>query len=243
MTALHLVATSKPARAPSLYNQLARCRARDLPDVDLLAALLGGGTRRRRALADRLLAEAGSVWGMGRLGLRCLREMGVSAAQAARLAACFELGRRAGAEPVWPDSVREPHDAYRCVAPHFTSLDRERFVVVVLDAKSRPRHVAIAAEGSIDACPVDAREVFAPAMRERGSAVLVAHNHPSGDLTPSPEDVALTDRLVAAGMLLGIPLVDHILIGAVTPAPRWMSFAERGLMAAPVRRAKRSRGA
>jgi len=117
------------------------------------------------------------------------------------------------------------------VARELAGSERECFVVVVLDIKNRPRHVSTVFVGSVDACPVDPREVFTPALRERGSAILVAHNHPSGDPTPSPEDLILTERLVEAGATLGIPVLDHIVVGRRKDGgPRFVSMAERGLL-------------
>ena len=128
-------------------------------------------------------------------------------------------------------AVREPGDAYRCVARHFNGMERESFVVVVLDVKNRPRHVATVAQGSVDICLVDPREVFAVAIRERGTAVLVAHNHPSGDPEPSGEDLLLTERLAEGGVILGIPVLDHIIVGRKTAQNNgYVSLAERGLM-------------
>lgn len=214
-----------------LYSIISLVGARNLGDIDLVAATLSGNLARRRRLAERLLDEVGSLWGVARLGLRSLRELGLGRAESARLKACIELGRRAAFEPPPGTAVREPRDAYRCVAGHLTDRERERFVVVVLDVKNRPRHIATVFVGSVDACPVDPREVFTPALRERGSAVLVAHNHPSGDPTPSPEDVILTERLVDAGGILGIPVLDHLIVGRGSDGtPRFVSMAQRGLL-------------
>ena len=157
---------------------------------------------------------------------------GLGPEEATRLGACLELGRRASIPPSDGRAVHQPRDAFDCVAAQFAGEERERFVVVVLDVKNRPRHLRVISEGAIDVCPVDPREVFAVALRERGSAILVAHNHPSGDATPSTEDVALTERLAAAGTLLGIPLLDHIIVGRLTDAaePRFTSLAEQGVI-------------
>jgi DNA repair protein RadC len=225
-------ALCEPAtRRGYLFSLISLVGARQLGDIDLVAATLSGNLARRRRLAERLLDEVGSLWSVARLGLRPLRELGLGQAESARLKACIELGRRAAFEPPPGTAVREPRDAYRCVAEHLTDRERERFVVVVLDVKNRPRHIATVFVGSVDACPVDPREVFTPALRERGSAVLVAHNHPSGDPTPSPEDVILTERLVDAGAILGIPVLDHLVVGREADGnPRFVSMAQRGLL-------------
>jgi len=196
------------------------------PTASLLAALLHGSPARRAALAEHLLAEVG----LGRLGRAGdVGDAGAGAAEAARVAAAVELGRRALAPPPPAASITAPQQAYAAVAPRLVGAETERFVVVVVDVRNRPLHVCTVAAGAVDSCPVDPREVFLPAVRERGSAVLVAHNHPSGDPTPSPEDIALTRRLHSAGELLGLPLLDHIIVGA---PPRFHSFAEAGMLAA-----------
>ncbi len=214
-----------------LYRRVSMYGAAELSDGELLATVLSGDHARRRALADRVITEVGSLWGVARLGIAPLRDIGLGPCEAARLKACIELGRRSVVGPMPRSAVREPRDAYRCVARRLATCDRERFVVVVLDVKNRPRYVSTVFEGSVDACPIDPREIFAPALRERGTAILVAHNHPSGDPTPSKEDLILTDRLVEAGSLIGIPVLDHIIVGhRPDGGAHYISLAERGLI-------------
>lgn len=222
----------------TLYRQVAMYGASTVADTELVISLLSGSRQRRTEIVESLLGDACSVWGLSRLSIQTLGQHGLSRVEALRLKAGLELGRRAAAEPIPHHAVHEPGDAYRCVAPSFAGEERERFVVVVLDIKNRPRHVSTVAEGSVDLCPVDPREVFATALRERGSAVLVAHNHPSGDPNPSREDLELTERLVKAGTLLGIPVLDHIIVGRVRERAdeSYVSLAERGLMPGPDRR-------
>ena len=232
--------TFVPAAEPSmrssyLYRTLAYAGADKLADLELVAAVLSGDEAKRRLRAERLIAEVGSLWGVARVGVHTLTELGLTPSEALRLSASLELGRRALVEPTQRQAVREPADAYRCVAPLLLGTPRERFLVVVLDVKNRPRHIACVTEGSVDACPVDPREVFGPALRERGSAVVVAHNHPSGDPTPSAEDLALTDRLAQVGAVVGVPVLDHIIVGSATVdgQGRYVSLAERGVIKAP----------
>lgn len=228
---LKLPRVEEPKNRGYLYRRVSMYGAGELSDTELLATMLSGDHTRRRELACRLIAEVGSLWGVARLGIAPLRDIGLGPCEAARLKACIELGRRSAVNPMPHSAVREPRDAYRCVARHLTGCERERFVVVVLDVKNRPRHVSAVFEGSVDACPIDPREIFAPALRERGTAILVAHNHPSGDPTPSKEDLILTDRLVEAGSLIGIPVLDHIIVGHRSDgSPRYISLAERGLI-------------
>ncbi|MEE8408816.1 MAG: DNA repair protein RadC [Myxococcota bacterium] len=228
---LKLPRAEEPNGRGYLYRRVSMYGAGELSDAELLAAVLSGDHARRRALAECLLAEVGSLWGIARLGIAPLRDIGLGPCETARLKACIELGRRSAVGPMPRSAVREPRDAYRCVARRLAACERERFVVVVLDVKNRPRHVSTVFEGSVDACPIDPREIFAPAVRERGTAILVAHNHPSGDPTPSKEDLILTDRLVEAGSLIGIPVLDHIIVGHHPDgSARYVSLAERGLI-------------
>ena len=194
----------------------------------LVAALLTGSTRRRASVAHRLLGSCGSVEALARLGFGALRDLELGRSEAARLMAAFELSRRRLQEPRRATQVREPGDAYRCVAAELDSRDHERFAVLVLDARNQPLAVRTVARGGVDACPVDLREIFRPAMEYRGSGIIVAHNHPSGDVAPSPEDIRLTRRLVHAGALLGVPLMDHLIVGISGDAPSFSSLAALG---------------
>ena len=200
-----------------------------LGDAELLLLLLSGPLARRRRIAAQIL-DGGS----GATALLALtREpadldcRGLAPAERDRLIAALELGRRAAVPAVPRTPIREPAEAYACVAAEVADAATERFIVVVLDVHNRPRHIAPIAIGSVDACPVDPREVFVHAVGRRGSGIIVAHNHPSGDPTPSTEDIALTQRLVRAGSLLGVPLLDHIIVGA---AGRFTSLAEAGIV-------------
>ncbi len=170
---------------------------------------------------------------MSAMGAAELEAAGFSMAAARRVLGAFELGRRARTNKTPPPAMASPEDAYACVAPLLDDAAHEHFVVVVLDVRNRPRHVVRVAMGSVDRCAVDPREVFAPAIREHGSAVVVAHNHPSGDPTPSFEDIALTQRLARAGELLGLPVLDHIIVGSgpfVRQSKQYVSLAEMGIL-------------
>ncbi len=139
---------------------------------------------------------------------------GLTAANGARLAAVFEIGRRI--EQVhWEakDSVRTPKGVYRLMAPRVRGLERETLFVITLDGRHRMTGCHRISEGTLTMSLVHPREVFGLAIRESAAAIIVAHNHPSGDSEPSPEDLRVTRRLADAGKLLGIPLLDHVVIG------------------------------
>ncbi|MBC7794852.1 MAG: JAB domain-containing protein, partial [Clostridia bacterium] len=134
-----------------------------------------------------------------------------------------------------PKALHKPEDAYNLVMPLIDDPNREHFVVIVLDVRNRPRGIARVGTGAVDHCLVDPREVFAPAIRLSGTAVLLVHNHPSGDPTPSIEDIELTQRLAHAGDLISMPILDHLIIGTgphVNEARKFVSLAEVGHMRA-----------
>lgn len=144
------------------------------------------------------------------LGARGLRRIA-----AARLAASFELGRRAvrAGQPARP-LASSPERVQRLLAPELAGLERELFVVLLLDGKHRLRRIERVSEGTLTSSLVHPREVFRAAVRESAAALIAAHNHPSGDPEPSAEDYEVTRRLREAGALLGIPLLDHVVLGS-----------------------------
>lgn len=196
---------------------------------ELLAILVGSGGRSGSALdvADRLL-----VWGSG--SLRRLDALsgagsgdlpGVGGATACRVAAALELGRRAAREPL-PDRVRirGPEDVHALVAPRLRDLPQEEFHVLLLNTQHRVLRTVLVTRGVLDASLIHPREVFRPAIREAAAAVVLVHNHPSGDPAPSGEDRAVTRTLARAGQTLGIRVLDHVIIGD----DRWVSMADAG---------------
>ncbi len=202
-----------------------------LTGQELLAILLGTGTRGRDALAvaGALLArEDGSL---RRLAARPAAEVagapGVGRAKAARLAAAFELGRRAGteAEPP-PERVRGPGDVHRFYARRLRDLAVEEFHVLALSSQSQIRADLLITRGILNSSLVHPREVFRAAIAEAAAGIIVVHNHPSGDPTPSADDRAVTRQLVDAGRLLDVPVYDHVIVGG----ERYVSFAESGLL-------------
>lgn len=204
-----------------------------LSEAELLATLLGTGDARHSAvaLAERLLArhatpdEPTGLRGLARANLaELIGEAGMGPAKAARLQAALELGRRAAvAEGPAKAVIASPDDAWRLLAPRIALEDREHFCAVLLSSKHHVLDVALVAIGTLNATLVHPREVFKEAIRQSAAAVLLAHNHPSGDPTPSPEDKALTAQLLAAGEILGIRVMDHLVLGD----GRYTSLRER----------------
>lgn len=188
-----------------------------LEDRDLLALVLGHGTRTLSALAvaDKLLAEFRSLARLGDASIEELtRVPGVGEAKAARLSAACEIGRRlAPMTSVHKAKIRCVRDVVDLMQGKLRYLDREEFYAVLLDTKHRVLECHRVSQGHLNGTLVHPREVFKPAIRRSSDAIIVVHNHPSGDPTPSPEDIAVTRRLSAAGRLLGIELLDHVILG------------------------------
>jgi len=223
MSALSLL---EPAERPR--ERLARHGAAALSNRELVALLLGTGSPGASALdvADDLLAG-----GLRELASRSLAELegrpGLGRAKATRVLAALEIGARLGTEaggarPLLGSAA----EAARYLMPRYGARPVETFGLLALDVRHRLRHEAVVSVGCLTASLVHPREVFQEAIARRAAAILVFHNHPSGDPEPSAEDLALTRRLASAGALLGIELVDHVILGA----GRWVSLRERGAL-------------
>lgn len=204
-----------------------------LSDAECLALILRTGTRGEpaEALAQRLLRHFDGLPGLAGASVRQIGGVrGVGPVRAAAVAAALGLCRRLAEAGLRPGTaVRSGGDVARIVRDTARGSRRESFFVVLLDVRHRLMAVHVASTGSVDQAPVHPREVFSPAIRDAAAAVVVAHNHPSGDPTPSAEDRLVTDRLRDVGVLIGIPLLDHLVVGA----ERYYSFAEEGFFAVP----------
>jgi len=202
-----------------------------LTTAELVAILVGTGGPDRDALAvagDLLAAADGSLRRLaGRPPAELLRAGGVGPAKAARLLAALELGRRLGAEqrPAAP-RIRSPEDVVRLVGPRMRDLAVEEFRLLALDSQSRVLRDVLVTRGLLNSSLVHPREVFRAAIAEAAAGVVLVHNHPSGDPTPSPEDQAVTRQLVAAGALLDLPVYDHVIVAG----DRFTSLATAGLL-------------
>jgi len=199
-----------------------------LSDAQLLAILLRTGRRDSSAVqvAIELLGRVGSIGGLAMCGIEELCAIqGIGPAKAAQLKAAVELGRRSLAAPLSTGTrISSSADLFNHFHPILRDRKQELFKVVLLDAKNTVVKESTVSEGTLTLSLVHPREVFAYAVRESAAAVIFLHNHPSGDPTPSLEDRHLTDRLTEAGRLLGIPVLDHVIIGD----GRYVSFADQG---------------
>ena len=186
--------------------------------ADLLAVILGTGTRGRsaRILAQHILHSVGGVTQLARATPRELVDIpGIGLARAARIAAAFHLGRRAMEATLPPvNFVRDPRSLYERLKLRLSGLSQEIFLVVALDSRNAILEEIEVARGCLTNVEVHPREVFRPLIRRSAAAAVVAHNHPSGELQPSDEDIDLTVRLHAVGQIVGIPVLDHVVIGA-----------------------------
>jgi DNA repair protein RadC len=196
-----------------------------LTNAELVALILNTGSQGESVLtlAQRILSESGGgLRGLARRDLDALMSIrGLGPAKAVKLAAALEIGRRLGA--LTPDErpvVKTPEDLALIFQPGLTMLDHEQLRVAVLDTKHRLERIVTVYRGSVSSAQVRTAEVFREAVRANCPAVAIAHNHPSGDPTPSADDIALTAHLVNAARTLDIELLDHLIIGD----GRWVSL-------------------
>ncbi len=198
---------------------------------ELLALVLGTATPGRNATetASEVLHRAGgSLRRLGQMPIASLTALqGLGEVRALAVHAALELGRRLAAEGMEQgEPIRGPRDVWRFYAPRLEGLTVEEFHVAILDSQHRLERDILVSRGILNSSLVHPREVFREAIAERAASVVLVHNHPSGDPTPSADDRAITTQLVAAGRLLDIPIQDHIVIGRA----RYLSFAEAGLL-------------
>jgi DNA repair protein RadC len=197
-------------------ERLARLGAEALAERELLALVLGSGRQGESALdvAGALLAEFGGLGELARARPEELsRRGGIGAARAAALVAAFRLGRLAADAPDEAPVLRRPEDAAAIAMRELAGLRRERVIVLVCDSGNRLRRVVTAAEGSIDLAPFPVREILNAVLRHDGKAFVVAHNHPSGDSTPSNTDIEASEQIVAGAQALRLRFLNSIVVG------------------------------
>ncbi|NLY50692.1 MAG: DNA repair protein RadC [Firmicutes bacterium] len=230
LTMRELPADSRPR------ERLAQLGAENLATAELLAIILRTGSRGRTALdlAQLLLTGEGDEVGLRYLATASLNELakrpGIGLVKAIQVKAALELGRRLvreGAER--GPSIRSPRDVFSLVGDEMRLYDREHFRALHLNTKNQVLAQETVAVGSLSAALVHPRELFKGCVKRSAAAVILLHNHPSGDPEPSSEDIALTRRLVEAGSILGIEVLDHLVIGDGC----YVSLKERGLLGLP----------
>ena len=209
-------------------EKLDRLGAAGLGDNELLAIIVGHGSRQMSALdvANLVLDAAAGVHGLTRVSRDELgRVKGVGGAKAAQILAAVELGRRTlSRSPGDRVQFDGPEDVAAYLVPQYGSRSVEHFGIVLLDTKHRVLRTRVLSVGTLDASLVHPREVFREATLGGAAAIVLFHNHPSGDPVPSSDDVALTTRLVRAGDLMGVDVIDHIIVADAC----YCSFKETG---------------
>ena len=206
-------------------NRLHRYGANALSTTELLAILLGNTHQLQDAAS--LLAACDDLVGVAQAPVAELqRQPGVGATTAARLKAALELGMRLTMERNHAEQIRSPADAANLLMPEMSLLEQEHLRTILLDTKNHVVAIPTIYVGSVNTTMIRISELFREAIRRNCPAIILVHNHPSGDASPSPEDVMVTKQAVEAGKLLDIDVLDHLVIGN---GGRFVSLKERGL--------------
>jgi len=191
--------------------------AQSLSLRELVAIVIGSGSRGRSAmdLAEAVVCSVNSARELGEASIeRLVKVDGIGYAKAARLKAAIELGRRIARSPrKRGQMIREPGDVADLVMSEMRILDREHFKVILLDAKNAVISIETVSIGTLDSSIVHPREVLKPALEKSAASIILVHNHPTGEIEPSREDILVTRRFQQCGKLLGIEVLDHIIIG------------------------------
>jgi len=201
-------------------EKLERLGPTGLGDNELMAVVLGGGVRGHSALdvANRLIEHAGGLQGFTRLSVSALCHVaGIGRARAAQVIAAIELGRRTLVrDMVERPRLSTPRQVAGYLLPEYGSCAVEQFGILMLDSKNRVLRIKLLSVGSLDSTVVHPREVFREAAAAAAAAIILFHNHPSGDPSPSPDDIVLTARMVNAGEIMGIDVIDHLILADQT---------------------------
>ena len=210
-------------------ERLAKHGPQTLSNAELLAILLRVGVQGENAvqMGNRLLRDLGGLQGIHRAAYDDVcQQHGIGPAKAAQIKAAVELGRRLSIEsPEDRPAIHSPGDAAALVQYEMSGLEQEELRVMLLDIRNRVDKILTVYKGSLNASFVRVGELFKTAIRSNAAAVIIVHNHPSGDPTPSPDDIALTRTVVQAGKLLDLEVLDHLIIGK----GGYVSLKERGL--------------
>lgn len=188
---------------------------RELSDVELLAVILGTGTKEKDVLelSASVIKKHGGLTFISRCGLREIAaEKGIGLKKSVKILAAFELGKRAITGAPYMNQISTPLAVWELLLPETAGLQKEEFRVLVINNKNMLIKKSVVSIGTITEAIVHPREVFRDAIREGGSGIIVTHNHPSGNPAPSRQDIETTKRLIEAGKIVGIPLIDHIIL-------------------------------
>ena len=197
---------------------------------ELLALVIGRGIPNKSVMniAQELLAKFGNVKAIGQATIEELSQIkGIGLAKAAQIKACFELGKRENLEPELKNfDVKNPEGVVKAIRASIQDKAKEHFKLILLNPRNKIIGISTISIGTLNASLVHPREVFKDAIVHSAASVVLAHNHPSGDPEPSEDDIAITKRLIEAGKILGIEVMDHIIIAK----NGFFSFKEKGLI-------------
>ncbi len=200
-----------------------------LSAAELLSIIIRIGNKKENALelSKRLIKEY-DIKGLSRVRISSLRNnFGIGEAKACQILACFELGRRLSSSKTEKrKAINSAKDAAKILMPVLSNLKKEHFIGLFLDARKKIIKQETIFIGSLDSSVIHPREIFNVALAESAAAVIIAHNHPSGDLSPSDEDIDVSKQISKAGDILGIPVLDHLIVGN----DRYLSLNEKGLL-------------
>jgi len=197
-------------------ERLIKNGASALSDSELLAIILRTGSKKENVinLSQRILGEY-NIKQLSQINLTQLMKIhGIKESKATQISACFEIARRLESfNSVEKPKISSPEDVYRRLFPRMREQKKEMFIELCLDTKNQILREEVISIGSLNANVVHPREVFKLALTESAAHIIVAHNHPSGDPTPSREDIEITKKLVETGNIMGITVLDHVIIG------------------------------
>lgn len=197
-------------------ERLLKNGASALSDSELLAIILRTGSKKENVinLSQRILGEY-NIKQLSQINITQLMKVhGIKESKAAQISACFEIARRLESfNDVEKPKISSPEDVYRRLFPRMREQKKEMFIELCLDTKNQILKEEVISVGSLNANVVHPREVFKLALTESAAHIIVAHNHPSGDPTPSREDIEITKKLVETGNIMGITVLDHVIIG------------------------------
>ncbi len=210
-------------------ERLAKLGAQALSSAELIAILLRVGVPGESAvqMGQRILKNLGGLSGLHRAAFDELcAEHGIGSAKAAQIKAAIELGRRLMLEsPEERPTINSPADAAALVQYEMSALEKEEMRTILLDTRNHVLDILPVAHGSLNSAQMRVGEIFTPAVRRNAAAIIVVHNHPSGDPTPSPDDIAITRAIIEAGKLLDIEVLDHLIVGL----GKYLSLKEKKL--------------
>lgn len=211
-------------------ERLGKYGAEALSAQELLALVIGRGIPKKSvmSIAQELLSRFGNIKAISEAAIEDLSQIrGIGFAKAAQIKACFELGKRQDLDPELIDyDIRNPHNVVRAIRASIKDKAKEHFKLIILNPRNKIIAISTISIGTLNASLVHPREVFKEAIRHNAASVVLVHNHPSGDSDPSEEDIKITERLIEAGKILGIELLDHIII----TKNGFKSLAEEGLL-------------